>query len=217
MQLARRTDPPPETLLVGVVEQSLPAEPGLENAFCDIYRRIHADAMDHAERFLDYDSACDAVHEAIADIWTRWRKLLPEQRTDAYFYGAVHNRVLKQLKRDKRFVELEAAEHKLSQLAIEAIDAAPVEGDEPDAARVVDRIVGDMPPRRKEVFLLIREKGMTYKEVAETLGISVPSVNTHLTLAHEALRAELRRAGFRIAASKSTKALRPKSPEARND
>jgi RNA polymerase sigma-70 factor (ECF subfamily) len=220
MRLARRKSQEPETLLVGVVEQSLPADPGLENAFLDIYLRIHDEAMDHAERFLEYEAADDAVHEAVADIWERWRKLLPEQRTDAYFYGAIHNQVLKRLKRDKRFVELEDAEHQLSRLAIEAIDAAPVPGaqaDEHDAADVVDRIVGDMPPRRKAVFLLLREKEMTYKEVAETLGISVPSVNTHLTLAKEALRVGLRRAGFSIPAPTPMKRLRPKNPEVSND
>jgi RNA polymerase sigma-70 factor, ECF subfamily len=211
---ARKEDP----LLVDVVERDLPADPGLERAFLDVYERIHDEAMQHALLFLDRDAAWDAVQEALADIWKRWRHLTPEQRTKAYFFGAIHNCVLLRLRKDKRFVQLEQAEHKLTRLAVESIDASTGEPHvQTDLQALVDRLIGEMPPRRREVFVLARERGLSHKEVAEALGISAASVNKHLTLANEVMRSELRRAGFRLESPPQPKLLPPGSTEADND
>lgn len=48
---------------------------------------------------------------------------------------------------------------------------------------IIDQAIDNLPPRRKEVWLLSRHERLTYNEIAEKLGISRESVKTHLKLA----------------------------------
>jgi len=52
---------------------------------------------------------------------------------------------------------------------------------------LIDKAIDSLPPRRKEVYLLSRHQRLTYKEIAEQLGISRESVKTHLQLASESI------------------------------
>jgi RNA polymerase sigma-70 factor (ECF subfamily) len=44
----------------------------------------------------------------------------------------------------------------------------------------ISEAVNEMPPVRKQVFEMSREKGMTYREIAETLSVSSKTVETHI-------------------------------------
>jgi RNA polymerase sigma-70 factor (ECF subfamily) len=202
MPLVRTTEP---ELNVGVVPRpssSLPAAAGQEEMFAELYSAMLPVAVDHAARFLSESEARDAVSDAFAEIWERWTKLAPEQRSGAYVLGAVHNHILEQLRRNKPLVGLDDAESELSRLAIHEIDrptAAVTAGD------IIDEVVAAMPHRRREVFLLVRELRYTYKEVGNLLSMSEGTVNTHMRLASDDVRTALQSHGFRIAARSPTR------------
>jgi RNA polymerase sigma factor (sigma-70 family) len=44
-------------------------------------------------------------------------------------------------------------------------------------------VIDDMPPKRREVFLLHRVEEMTYPQIARRLGVSVKAVEKHMALA----------------------------------
>ncbi|MCL4212724.1 MAG: sigma-70 family RNA polymerase sigma factor [Gemmatimonadales bacterium] len=177
--------------------QTLTAE--LEELFLEAYRRLHGRVLDHAERFLDKDDASDAVGEAMSALWRRWRTLAPEKRTDQYVFGVVHYCVFAKLRERKEFVSLDDAGSELDQAVM---NAAEERSGRDAIAEVLDETLTAMPPRRREVFLLIREESFTYREAAEALGVSEGSINTHMRLANEQLRSAFTRAGFRIALPK---------------
>jgi len=52
----------------------------------------------------------------------------------------------------------------------------------------VIQIIENLPPKRKMVFQMIREEGLSYREVAELLDISERTVEVHLKLAIKDLR-----------------------------
>lgn len=52
-----------------------------------------------------------------------------------------------------------------------------------------ERSLRKLPPKRKEIFLLSRHKGLSNKEIAERLGISVKTVENQMTAALSSLRA----------------------------
>jgi RNA polymerase sigma-70 factor (ECF subfamily) len=58
--------------------------------------------------------------------------------------------------------------------------------------RLAAAAVAGLPPKRREVFRLVREEGLSYKEVAEALGLSPQTVANHMSLALADLRATLR-------------------------
>lgn len=207
--LARRAEPELNVAVVPAPDSSLQADPGLEEMFAELYTRLVPVAVDHAARFLSEGEARDAVSDAFQEVWARWKKLAVEQRTAAYVLAAVHHHILKRLRENKRLVGLDDAEAELSHLAIHEIDTptrATTAGD------VADLVIAAMPHRRREVFLLVRELRYTYKEVAALLSISEGTVNTHMRLASEDVRAALQRHGFRIAAG-GTALLEPGTKE----
>ena len=52
--------------------------------------------------------------------------------------------------------------------------------------------IRDLPPRRREIFTLIRERGFSYAEIAEIMQISRQTVANHMSLALNDLRVLLR-------------------------
>jgi RNA polymerase sigma-70 factor (family 1) len=51
-------------------------------------------------------------------------------------------------------------------------------------------IIGQMPEKRRLVFLLSNKEGLKYTEIADQLDISVNTVKTHIKLSYEFLRRE---------------------------
>lgn len=57
---------------------------------------------------------------------------------------------------------------------------------------LIDQAIDNLPPRRKEVYLLSRHNRLTYQEIADRLGISRESVKTHLKLASDSITSFIR-------------------------
>lgn len=57
-----------------------------------------------------------------------------------------------------------------------------------DLQLLIDLTVNDMPPQRKQVFILSRREGLSNDEIAERLGIQKKTVENHLNLALKELR-----------------------------
>lgn len=185
----------------------------LERLFIETYHRLLGRMLDHAERFFDRESARDAVAEAMADVWCRWALLTPEQRTDAYFITAVNHSVVDALRGHHASIPLEDAEEELEQKAALAMETLS-RGD--TAADVLDLALAVMPPRRREVLLLVKEQAFTYAEAADALGLSIGTINSHMRLANKDLKTAFTRAGFRIADVKLNLLPKPKG-DATND
>jgi RNA polymerase sigma-70 factor (ECF subfamily) len=56
----------------------------------------------------------------------------------------------------------------------------------------INSLIQKLPPRQKEVFLLSREKELTYKEIAAQLNISKNTVENHMVKALSYLRNNIR-------------------------
>lgn len=63
--------------------------------------------------------------------------------------------------------------------------------DEKVLMETICRIVDEMPPMRRKVFVMSRRFDMSHKQIAESLGISVHTVESHIMLALHYLREQL--------------------------
>ncbi|WP_161495669.1 RNA polymerase sigma factor [Caulobacter sp. X] len=61
-----------------------------------------------------------------------------------------------------------------------------------DETLTLKKIVMDLPPELREVFVLKNIEGMAYQEIADTLGIPYTTVNHRLRLAYELTAAAMR-------------------------
>lgn len=127
------------------------------------------------------------VQTAFVRLWSRRRGMEEDGSLRSLLYTIVRNACLDELRRSRR---REAAQ--------EGADAPPsprtpyedVQGAE--LQRLAAAAVTRLPERRREVFRLVREEGLSYREVAEVMDLSVQTVANHMSLAMADLRAALR-------------------------
>ena len=65
-------------------------------------------------------------------------------------------------------------------------------GDIESLELLAERAIADLPKQCRQVFELSRYDGLKYKEIAERLGISVKTVETHMSNALKILRITLK-------------------------
>lgn len=67
---------------------------------------------------------------------------------------------------------------------------------EEDIEPLLHYFASKLPPKTREVFLLSRTSGLTYKEIAEEKGISVKTVEAHMSNALKKMRTLLKEHDF---------------------
>ncbi len=63
---------------------------------------------------------------------------------------------------------------------------------------ILDSVMNGLPPKRKEIFLLQKVEGLSRKEIAEKLGISVITVDSQLLKANKFMKEELKKYGLAV-------------------
>jgi len=129
----------------------------------------------------------EVAQEVMLELWRRRETLQLEQTFRAYLLRSTRNRALNHV-RHQRVVAREAA--------IAAIDS-------PSAPSVEDQLLGTeleqavraaidgLPEKCREVFLLSRDQGLKYAEIAVALEISVKTVEKRMGQALAELRERL--------------------------
>ena len=115
----------------------------------------------------------DIVQDSFSALW---------EKLKAYLYTMVRNRSLDYLKKEQLFdMSLSPADLEETLTDEEAENRSLME------ARMWTAIDA-LPERCREVFLLNKRDGMKYKEIAELFGISVHTVDNHITKALRLIR-----------------------------
>lgn len=158
-------------------------------AFSELFEAMSPHLIRFAWRITrDEDAAEDIVQEAFLKVW-RTRHRLDERRSlKALLYTIVRNLALNAI----RSVQSHASpSDTIAEFEEDAQAPADVVLDAEDLGRRLDAWISEMPERRKEAFVLSRYHGMTHEEVADCMGLTPRTVNTHIVLALKYLRSKL--------------------------
>jgi len=129
----------------------------------------------------------DVVQGVFVRLWNRRREIRVEGSLRSLLYTMVRNACLDELRRANR---RNRAEGEVPPSPSPPTPYQDVQGAELHRAAAV--AVGRLPGKRQEVFRLIREEGLSYKEVAQVLGLSPQTVANHMSLALADLRVALK-------------------------
>ena len=134
----------------------------------------------------DTEEAKDLAHRAFMKVWEK-REAVPEgSNVKALTYRIAHNLSINYIRDHKKFCdeeELQTVESENSD-ADNDIKAAELE------AAVIDTI-NHMPEKSKKVFLMSRYEQLSYNDIADKLGISIKTVEAHITTALKLLRKKI--------------------------
>jgi len=130
------------------------------------------------------DDAEDVVQDTFVALWQHRERWTGQSSPTAYVYRITRNKSYNQARketlRDRFRTELSAG-------PLRSTD--PSESTSPLLA--VAEAVAALPARRREVFILARMHGLTYRDIAATMEISTQTVANHMTAALDQLRRAL--------------------------
>ena len=164
---------------------------GDEIAFELVFHRYKGKLYDFIRRSLPADGDAESmVQEIFMKLWINRHQLDPGKSLNAFLYTIARNELFghlrKMLVRRKHLEELNFSMETSSETTQRQIDYEELKA-------LVSELVGSMPEKRKEVFLLSRNEGLSYKEIAARLGISENTVDSQIRKALDYLKENLRK------------------------
>ena len=162
---------------------------GDEAAFSRLIRRYHPELFAFAARRLGApDDADDLLQDVFLAVWRQRERLAPESSLRAYLYRAVRNAIFNRHRDAKR----------VSRVMVTTTDASLMVGDGVDMSeafdlerlhQAVEEAISTLPERCREVWILVRERELSYAETAAVLGIATGTVGAQMARAFRVIRA----------------------------
>jgi RNA polymerase sigma-70 factor (ECF subfamily) len=153
----------------------------------DLYAdRLHAAVYNYTKsRFI----AEELVQEVFIRLWDHRSQLREVQDPTAYLYRMVFNQIntyLKRIANERRILEKAEAWMTAGQ------DGTRQQLEANEMLRIINAAIDRLPPQKKIIYHLSREKGLSYHEIAEQLHLSPNTVKNHLVEAMKLLRGYLK-------------------------
>ena len=162
---------------------------GDEDAFCELYATYKNRLLYFAMRFVkSRDFAEDIFQDAFTVIWQGRRFINPNASFSSYRYTILRNRILNQIRDMEKEDTLK--ESILSQ-AIDYSDDTKNNILSGDLKNIIQKAFESLTPRQQEIFRMSREELLSHKEIADKLGISIHTVQEHISLALHTIRTYL--------------------------
>lgn len=169
---------------------------GDKNAFRQLYEKYYAGLVIIASRYTGQQSVAEeTVQDTFLKLWENHRQIEIRENLSSYLYASVRNGCLNYLKHlliERKYSAGRAQQlHKVSHfIHISQEDGSSILIAE-EMEKSLRQALAELPPKCREIFILHRQEGMKYSEIAKKLGISQNTVQKQISIALEKLRAKL--------------------------
>ncbi|WP_315824741.1 RNA polymerase sigma-70 factor [Paraflavitalea speifideaquila] len=163
--------------------------PGDERGFDNLFRHFYSHLVSFAVDLVKLRPAAEEiVSDVFVKIWQKKEDILLIDKLKVFLFVAVKNQCYNHLRR-----------HSLWSVTVNPDNVATLTSShnpEEDMAfrellHQLNKAIEQLPDQCKQVFKLIKEDGLKYKEVADILGISPRTVETQLFRAVKKIRKAL--------------------------
>ncbi|OLT60494.1 RNA polymerase sigma-70 factor [Moorena bouillonii] len=134
------------------------------------------------------EDAEEIVQDAFLKLWENKQKLDEGKTFSGYLFIIVQNLTIKKLKKN-------AKDHFLKDIPENLISKYQADNDMnyKDLLAIFKEALEKLPEKKRTVFQLKREEGLTNKEVADQINVSVKTVEKHMTQALKFIEEYLRK------------------------
>ncbi|WP_341837966.1 RNA polymerase sigma-70 factor [Chitinophaga pollutisoli] len=150
--------------------------------------RIHYVLLCRAAYYivLDQDAARDIVQDFFLYCWNKRHDIQITRDFKSYALRSVKNASLRYLEKSGKvqLAEIQVIE------AMSEYFPEEERGEDDSRNAALWAAVSRMPEQRRKVFLMSNQEGLKYKDIAETMGISINTVKTQIKQALQFLRKE---------------------------
>ena len=138
--------------------------------------------------FKSKEDSEELVQEIFLKIWRYRGNLDPDRPFENYLFRLAKNEIISFIRKQKT-----------KTVSLDGVTYEPSGGLEPDmvysfktSKETVRNIIGELSEKTRQVFLLRRVDNLSNSEIAQKLGISIKTVENHMTRAQNFIRVRLK-------------------------
>lgn len=162
---------------------------GSEQAFSSIVKHYWNNIYSLAMMYLKSSyQAENIVQDVFLRIWQKRHTLGEVDRFEAYLFIIARNIIISELRKklsepvQEEFPEKLSEENSLPGYSVSV----------KELNRLISNAIAALPQQQKAAFLLSRDEGLSYEEIATTMGLSKETVKKHIVRALNFLRTYIR-------------------------
>lgn len=156
------------------------------NAFDSLFYRYYKKVLSFCYKILGTkEDAEEIVQTVFLAIWENRTIIDEDKHFETYLFSIVRHHVYNALKRKSyRKAFLESIENPNIGSNLDVEDQVYYN----DLNLLLNKLIDTLPPKRREIYLLSRNRGLTYKQIADKLRITENTVDTQIRNALNYLR-----------------------------
>ncbi|MCU7492302.1 MAG: RNA polymerase sigma factor [Bacteroidota bacterium] len=164
---------------------------GEEDAFRELVKIYRRQLYSYLWRLTgDKMQAEDAFQETLIKVWKAIGKYDHRDRFSSWLFSIAHNAAMDSIRKNRARINLFQAD----EVEMHSSGSNPYSecvGNE--LKEIMEKIIGGLPEKQRQVFLLREHGGMSFKEISEATGEPLNTVLGHMHYAVEKIKRALRK------------------------
>ena len=159
------------------------------SSFDTLYKHYYKKVYLFARGILkSHEDAENLVQEVFVKIWEKRKELDASLSFESFVYTISYNTSISLIRKKLSEKSFQEEWFRRIQNEMQVVN----EADYNDLNDRAKKLIEQLPPRRRQVYVMSREEGLTYLEISKRLGISVNTVENHIAASLRFLRQHLR-------------------------
>ena len=161
---------------------------GDQKASDALFRRYYPALCAYGHRFVDLEDAEEIVQDSLLWIWENRENLIIETSLSSYLFKMIYRKALNKLAHIDATQRADTRFYEEMQEMLQDTDLYQVE----ELTQRIKDAIATLPESYREAFVMHRFRDMSYKEIAEILGVSPKTVDYRIQQALKQLRVDLK-------------------------
>lgn len=160
-----------------------------EEAYASLFRQFYVQLCRFSLKYVRAEAVSEEiVQEVFISLWEKRESLNIHSSLKAYLFQAVKNSSINYLNSQfaKQDFQRDYFDH--SELPVNNTQETLIYD---ELQKVVQQAIDYLPPKCRTIYALSRNTGMSYKEIADELGVSIKTVEAQMGIALKKLRTYL--------------------------
>lgn len=158
-----------------------------KKAFNKLFRKFYPILCAYCHKFVSLEDSEEIVQDTLLWLWENRESLSVEKNLSSYLFKSVYNRALNKIASTD-------CRNKVNKLYFEYMQETLQNKGYYQTDELIDKVrdsIAKLPESYRQAFMLHRFEGMTYKEIAEQLGVSSKTVDYRIQQSLKLLKEDL--------------------------